>query len=356
MSRFLRGRGDAALVTVRTRVIPPTSKTGERMIDLRTSCLRVSLDLDRGAELTHLGPGADDNVLAYYDWEAPLPTGRSTTYGNDHQDWLSSYRGGWQELFPNAGFGCQVDGVPLPFHGEVSLARWEIVDRSPAAITVRCPSRLPLVLERRIDLAADQPTMRIEETVTNVSDEPVAFRWGHHPAYESPPGTAIDLPDGLSVEVGQAADDAPDLPPAGFRGTWPDAVAVSGAPVDLSVVPDGPVAQICYLRGGANWYAVRPPTAPGVALAWDAETFPTLWFWQQIGGRGFPTYGRARITAIEPQSSSPGDGLAAAIDRGEALTLAPRGTRETWLTATLLPAGCGAVTGVDRDGLVSMES
>lgn len=323
------------------------------MIELHTQHMHVTVDLDRGAQLTHLGPDEHSNVLAFYDWESPLPDTRSKSYGNDRQDWLSSYRGGWQELFPNAGLGCQVDGVPLPFHGEVSMARWDLVHQEMDKITVRCASRLPLIIERRMTLQGERPTMQIQETVTNVSVEPVSFLWGHHPAFDSPPGSLIDLPDGITYEVGMVAGAGQAQLVPGARGNWPDVAVRAGPPTDLSVVPSGAVDRVCYLRGGADWYAFRPPDGPGIALAWDLETFRTLWLWQNIGGTGYPTYGRARITAIEPNSASPGEGLARAIERGDALTIAPHGTRETWLTATLLGAGSAPVNGVDRVGQVS---
>lgn len=326
---------------------------GVRMIELHTQHMHVTVDLDRGAELTHVGPDEHRNVLAFYDWESPLPAARSTSYGDDRQDWLSSYRGGWQELFPNAGLGCQVDGVPLPFHGEVSLARWDLVHQTVDQATVRCASRLPLVVERRMTLRGDRPTMQIQEAVTNVSGAPVSFLWGHHPAFESPPGSLLDLPDGITYEVGAVGGaDRTQLEP-GSRGDWPDVPVRSGPPADLSVVPSGPVDRVCYLREVADWYAFRPPDGPGIALAWDLETFPTLWLWQNIGGTGYPMYGRARITALEPNSASPGDGLARAIERGDALSVAPHGTRETWLTATVLVPGSPPVKGVDRVGQVS---
>lgn len=195
--------------------------------------------------------------------------------------------------------------------------------------------------------------MEIQETVRNESDRRVRFLWGHHPAYDSPPGTVIDLPGGATFEIGETSDDGQTGPAAGSRGVWPDAASAAGGHVDLSVVPAGPVSRVCFLRDAGPWYALRPPSAPGIALAWDGATFPALWLWQSIGASGYPTYGRARITALEPQRTAPGDGLAAAIERGEALVVEPHGSRETWLTATLLPEGSARVRGVDRSGRVS---
>lgn len=315
----------------------------------------VAIDLDRGAELIHLGPDSDTNVLAYYDWESPLPVERSMLFGDDRQDWLSSYRGGWQELFPNAGLACKVGRVPLPFHGEASIARWRLVDRTATSVTTSCPARLPLVVQRRIDLADDSPGVLITGEVRNESDLDVDFLWGHHPAYLSPPGTQIDLPDGVEFEVGADADPASAHVFPGAKGTWPHAERADGDVEDLSQVDDRAISRVIFLRG-ASWYALRPANGPGIAVTWDTDTFPVVWMWQSIGGSGFPTYGRAQITALEPNRAAPGDGLAAAIERGEALRVGPRGTVSTWLRCTMLPDGAGRVVDVRPDGQVTYAS
>ena len=323
-----------------------------RIATIRSEHAHVAFDLDRGAELIHVGPDEQTNVLAYYDWESPLPVERSMPFGYDRQDWLSSYRGGWQELFPNAGLACTIGRIPLPFHGEASIARWRLLDHTDTSITVSCPARLPLVVERHVEVATDSPTIKITGTVRNESGLDVDYLWGHHPAYESPPGTHIDLPDGVTFDVGDNADTATAHVAAGATGPWPHATGPDGSKVDLSVVGDGPVARVIHLRG-ASWYAIRPPEGPGLAMAWDATTFPVIWMWQSIGGSGFPTYGRAQITALEPNRTAPGDGLAAAIERGEALRVGPHGEHHTWLTCTVLPPGAGRVTNVDGQGAVS---
>src|SRR5947207_2504917 len=102
------------------------------MVTLSSPSLTVVVDPARGAEIRRIAGTDRHNVLAAYDWEAPVPARRSASYGSSRLDWLSGYRGGWQELFPNAGPECEVDGVPLPFHGEASASRWDVAARSPS--------------------------------------------------------------------------------------------------------------------------------------------------------------------------------------------------------------------------------
>jgi len=95
-------------------------------ITLATPAIEVVLDPTHGAEILVVRRPGGANVLATYDWASPVWASRSTTYGRDEADWLSEYRGGWQELFPNAGPPTTVLEVPLPFHGEVSRSTWEV--------------------------------------------------------------------------------------------------------------------------------------------------------------------------------------------------------------------------------------
>ena len=106
------------------------------MITLANSFIEVEMDPDHGAEIMSVRRPGRSNVLAAYDWRSPLRASRSISYGDEASDWLSEYRGGWQELFPNGGASCTVAGVPLPFHGEVSQARWRTDEQSDVSITV----------------------------------------------------------------------------------------------------------------------------------------------------------------------------------------------------------------------------
>ena len=86
-------------------------------------------------------------------------------------------------------------------------------------------------------------------------------------------------------------------------------------------------------------------------MAWDLSTFRHVWLWQQIGGSGFPFYGRARILALEPHAAWPAEGgLRSAIEHDRALTIEPGAERRTWLTVSLFSASERPVVGVDRAG------
>lgn len=69
------------------------------------------------------------------------------------------------------------------------------------------------------------------------------------------------------------------------------------------------------------------------------------------GGTGHPWWGRTYSMALEPWSSWPGKGLAAAVAEGTALTLAPGQSVETRLSAALWTGG-GPVARVGPEGVV----
>ena len=92
------------------------------MITLSAHALVVTLDETLGGEIRQIDVGAEP-LLAHYDWAAPIGASRSRSYGDAKLDWLS-----------------ECDGVPLPFHGEWSRSRVDVVQRSPSEVTVRASS------------------------------------------------------------------------------------------------------------------------------------------------------------------------------------------------------------------------
>ncbi len=328
------------------------------LLTLATPHIRVVIDPQHGAELVRLENAAGINMLFAAAWKSPLPANVSRSYGDSVLDWHSEYRGGWQELFPNAGDACVVMGTPLPFHGELSRANWEWSWlEQDTAVVLRCAARLPLVLERTMRVHAERAVLVIDERIVNESPLTVPYIWGHHPAFGPPlaeAGARIDLPaTNLIVDAGMDGA-AVDLQPGSVH-TWPLTRDRHDRPIDLSVIPAAPIQRFGFLTDVAEgWYAVRNPARRlGVGLAWDRTIFPHLWFWQEIGGgEELPWYGRAAITALEPMTQWPAHGLAAAVAAGQARLLTPGQEVATSLTCVLFDADERAVTQVTADGIV----
>ena len=302
---------------------------------IRTGPFVVEIDERLGGEITRVRYDTAE-LLAVYDWKSPVRVSSSSGYGDPKLDWLSEYRGGWQLLVPNAGAACVVDGVPLPFHGEWSRTAVTVTERAVDRVVMTAGTRLPLVIEREVRVATGPDRLLVRTTVTNESDRAVPFVWGEHPAFAVDHGDEIDLPPSLVVALD--GTELGDWPPTTDRGR-----------LDLVDTAE-PVESVHFVVGlAAGWAALRRRDI-GVALAWDVADFPAAWLWHEIASPGYPFYGRACLVAIEPASSWPGDGLASAVERGQATTLAAGESRST--TVAMIPfAVCGRpVVGATVDG------
>ncbi|MGZ4278348.1 MAG: hypothetical protein ACXVFK_15710 [Solirubrobacteraceae bacterium] len=247
-------------------------------------------------------------------------------YGDDKLDWHADYAGGWHELFANAGDACVVDGVPLPFHGEASTARWDVVTHDDDALVLRVASRLPVVLERRMRLAGDRAALLLEETVTNVGTGPVEILWAHHPTFAARPGMRIDVPAGaVHADAGWRPTHL-DVE-AGAEGRWPQLGAA-----DLSRIPDGRSEHLCFLPDlDGGWAALRDPGGSGAALAWDAAVWPHMWRCgsrsaaRSSRGTGGRRSSRSSRTAPGPPMGSPPRASAARRSRSRPAAASRRG-------------------------------
>jgi galactose mutarotase-like enzyme len=324
------------------------------MLHLTNGTLRVGLTPERGAEIQLMSLNDGPNALAYYDWMTPALTTPIHQYGGSELDWLSAYRGGWQETIPNAGSECTVRGVPLAFHGEASVLEWTIDEATETSCTVSVGLRLPVRVTRMMTIEPNQPTLRVETRVHNESPLPVQFVWGHHPCFPAVDGTTVEMPArSFTTEPAEAGDIATTT------GTWPNALDHDGRAVDISTVPDLDTMRCFYLHDHLEGWAVvrQPGDLPSVAMSWDVDAYPATWLWQMRGEPNYPWFGRMRVVAVEPQSAWPYDGLVGAIERGQAITVAGDQTASSWLTMTVLDrAPTQPVARVNRDGSVETRS
>ncbi|MDX6273373.1 MAG: hypothetical protein QOJ92_583 [Frankiales bacterium] len=315
---------------------------------LQAGATRVVVDSARGATITRFEVEPWGNLLAERTSELPLRASSSASYGEEQLDWLSEYDGGWHVLFPNAGPACVVDGIPLPFHGEANRAAWTVEDVTSRTARLSTVCRLPLRLTREITVSAE--CVLVQETATNLSDREQHVVWGQHPVFAATPGTQIDLPGGTLETDAHYAPAAADLV-AGSRSTWPLATGLNGV-VDVSVVPPGPCERYLDVTNLPEpWAAVRDPQrGVGVTISFDETLFKHLWVWLEAEGTDFPWLGQVRYLGVEPHSSWPGTGLAAAIEDGRATRIPPRGALQTWVSLRVFAADQRRVTGVRSDG------
>ncbi len=331
-------------VHVETDVLP----SGWRAVRLRNDEVEVTLLPEKGSEIYALRSLRHDiDVLWKSPWGLRPPPVPSSSGPESQAVWLDYYGGGWQDIFPNGGDACTVDGVPLSMHGEASVVPWtyELGTGDGGVPEVRLEVRLarsPFRLQKRVWLAPDRPLLHLWERVTNEGADALPFMWGHHPAYGAP-----FLDGGCRLEIPAAtflADETQTSPQSwlisGERSAWPVVPRTGGGTIDLSQVPgpDTPVANLGYVTDLTDgWYALtNPRLGLGVGLAWPREVFPCVWLWQELKGtRAYPWYGAVYVMGVEPHTSYPGHGLGAALERGTARTLGAGQHVEATLSAVL---------------------
>jgi galactose mutarotase-like enzyme len=318
---------------------------------LESELLRVTVHPQVGgtiAAIEHTGFGA--SILGTTPWQpevAPLESGAAP----DENVWLTRYGGGWPILFPNGGDACEFGGVFHGFHGEASIAPWQVqIDAGILRLTRRFAT---VPVEMRRALAVDRDLLTIRETVRMQGAQPTKVMWGHHPTFGS------DLLDGpFEIQSGArhvTVDDRydPDNNPLrpGAAGPWPSVPGKAGS-FDLSH-PGGPVAALACLQDFASpWASIRRlDGAIGAALSWDADVFPYAWLWYELGGTAEPPWrGRARLIGLEPNTTWPANGLADAAWRGgRLLTLQPGAEIATSVRLHVFEP-TGPILGVDASG------
>ena len=326
---------------------------GMRLVSLENERLRVGVLAGKGTDVVEfLYKPRDLDLVWLTAGGVRNPASYLSTSPDPLATFVDSYPGGWQEVFPNGGAPSSYAGAEFGQHGEVSNLPWDasIDEDSEEAVAVAFSVRTqktPFAIEKRLRLRAGEPTLEVDESVTNESDVPLRAMWGHHLTFGRPflaQSCRIRLPDGVTV----IPHETPIHPrgrrvEAGHRSAWPRVPAAGGGEIDLSAMPPrSEPSEIVYLTGfREGWYAVEDPARGiGFRLEWDAGLMPYLWFWQEFGAsEGYPWYGRHYNVGLEPFSSYPTNGLAEAVENGSALGFGPRERRRFSMRATVYELG-----------------
>ncbi|TMR10189.1 DUF4432 family protein [Nonomuraea turkmeniaca] len=320
---------------------------GLRAVVLENERLRVTVVPDKGGDVVEFLHKPTDTDFV---WLSPqgLRNPRDHLQGaaDDVAQFIDHYEGGWQEIFPSGGAPSEYRGARLAQHGEVSGLPWsyEVAADSEEEVAVRLrvrTRRLPYLVEKVFRLRSGTAALEIESLATNDSPVPLHAMWGQHIVYGPPflrPGARIRLPEGVQViPHATAINPAGRRVRAGGPWTWPKVPAERGGATDLSVVQEpGSPSDIVYLTGfDEGWYELLGDI--GIRVEWEASLLPYLWMWQELGAStGYPWWGRAYTVGLEPFSSMPTDGLAAAVDNGTALALDPYETKVLRMRAEVL--------------------
>ncbi|HAN70863.1 MAG TPA: hypothetical protein DCQ36_04640 [Actinobacteria bacterium] len=177
---------------------------------------------------------------------------------------------------------------------------------------------MPLRVDRQVTVAGTN--VSVTDKVTNTSAEAVRFMWGHHPGFG---GDLLD--GGASIEIAgrRVRTDSDFDPPRnalapGVTAEWPTVAGRRGGAVDLRSPVYGQSAFACVDELTEGRASIRRADGRLAAeLRWDADTFPCVWLWEELGGTtSSPWFGRGEVVGIEPCSTWPGHGLHRALEEG----------------------------------------
>jgi galactose mutarotase-like enzyme len=286
-----------------------------RTARLASAQLAVTVDLDRGAEiasLRHVASGTD--ILMTTPWAAEARALRPAPHRRPEDSeavWQESYAGGWQTLFPHAGTPETVDGEMRSYHGEASIAPWELDGADAARVEAHLVlASVPARIDRVIRLDGD--TLSVSDRIENVGSARFRYDYQSHPAFGAP-----FLEGGCTITAdAQSYTPHPEFDIGEFEPgrpvAWPRAEARSGS-VDLASIPapDARALRFGWLGGFTRQSATitNPRTGIAATLSWSDPLREVAWLWQDAGADiREPWLGRGYTTAIEPSTRTTASG------------------------------------------------
>ena len=323
---------------------------GVDMLSLENQCLKVVLALGKGADIVELVYKPMDIDFMWHSFNELKNINHISSVASKTGNFLDSYSGGWQELFPVYGGYTTYHGSEQGVHGEACLYPWECqtVTDTPECVEVALSLRTirsPFLLEKRVKLLENDPTLYIQQKVTNLGSREMDFMWGHHPAFGFPfldKSVELRLKGSPHVKV-PAHTIVGNCPfDRETEGTWPLLSGKDGTPVDMSRARGAEekvylTYAVSDLEEGA-YELVNRDKALGIRMCWDRSVFPYLWVWGLYCGlEAYPWYGRSYVMAVEPWSSMPGN-YEQAKNSGTLLHLAPGESLETAISAQIIPS------------------
>jgi hypothetical protein len=279
---------------------------------LESQQMTIIVEPTNGGTIRHIGRDSNpnNNVLSWYEWKEPLPLPLEFAEGESHKHWLSRYRGGWQFLTPNAGKECVHNGQLHSFHGASSILPWEVTTRNNTSLVMELNISNSLHLKRSLSIHPTKSILHCKTEIENISLTPQEIVMVEHVAFQGSATSEVSAPEESSwVFPTEYEEDGV------MEMLWKE----SGIDrPDLRTPIKDKFSRLAYLsEGNEGWISIFDEKRKiGARLKWDVERFPYLWFWQERFSPGFPFYGRAEMTALEPASIHPNEALEGASKSG----------------------------------------
>jgi hypothetical protein len=343
------------------RITDDSTYKGMNVLFMENELIKIGILLDKGADLFQfIYKPKDIDFL----WKSPLgiqnPHRFKESIASDSGSFLDNYHGGWQEIFPGGG-PYVYQGAEIGLHGEVTQLGWDytILEDEPENVkiklTVDCV-RTPFRIEKTIHLKSQNPSVYIEEKITNLSSQDLNIMWGQHPSFGAP---FLEKGNRLFLDAKRAMVHKPQFMSSGIfkpgvEFDWP-ILKTGGKAVDLSVIggsSDG-YGDMIYIRELVKgWYAcINPESQVGFGLAWPKEIYPYIWYWLVYGmSPGYPWWNRTYCVALEPWTSYP-NSFDDAVENGTIRKILGNETITIPITAVAI-SGLETVSEIDISGSV----
>ena len=295
-------------------------------IKLTNESIEVAITPDRGADITRL-VDRETGIQVFAESPTGLVTRSATSSGSSLVQWISGYPGGWQILVPNAGTEREWAGVTQGYHGEASLAKWDIRSFEPHRLEVETYLlTAPLYIARTVSINGQ--LLSVVDRITNQASQPTSFRLCQHPAFGD---HFLDGSSYLEVAARRfladgenpgslVAQDQTGTPEEVFKqGPHSTTISLPGPGSGESL--SGAFTEFPPQRDGSTTTSVTfvsPNTGLSARLSWDIKIYPHAWFWIEANGTPtWPWFQRLYSVAVEPSNVLPGSGESqAGLERG----------------------------------------
>jgi hypothetical protein len=318
---------------------------GMRTLIMENEFLKVVVLLDKGSDIMELRYKPKDLNLLLETEEGHRNPLRLIPLAPFEHGMEDLFGGGWNECLPNTGSPCIYKGIPHMLHGEVPLSPFDcsIEEESKEVVKARLSLNLiryPMRLIKWIELKEGERSLRIKESLINLSGEELDFSWLHHPNFGEPflePDCKITIKGGKVITPSKSVSKISRLK-EGIETDWPYSKLKNGKEVDLSLIPskDVKALDVCFISNLIEpWYSLYNPNLKlGIAIRWDKDVFRYIWFWQNFWGSGYPWYGRLWNIGLE-FCTSYGFGLDEQSKNGSIVKLKENSMIETNIIATI---------------------
>ena len=349
------------------RVSDSWTYRGLKTVVLENELLRIVILADKGADIYQfVYKPLDVDFLWRSPWGVRDTSRFIPTTGDGVGNWMDTYEGGWQTVFPGGGFPSKYGEADLGLHAEANTMPWDAaivedrVDRVAVKFSVRT-YRTPFYFEKTLTLVRNTAVLYVDQVLVNEGEEPIHCVWGEHIALGAPfldESCVIHVPDGKIFNHPVSMHENSKLQP-GLKTEWPLTKLHDGTSHDLSKIPGKEFRSYdqSYLEGfDEGWYAITNSNiGVGFGVSYPSDLYKYLWYWQSLGGGfGYPWYGRTYNIGLEPFTSITNEGLQTAIDNGTALLLDAGQKVESSIAAVAYTSE-QPVSHIDKKGILKFD-